>query len=363
MADVKTWWLDADAAIPKFGNLPAAANSVYEGGRLAWSDASGNAIPSSAATATSKCWGFYLSHIDNSTATPGPGNSGLAGGVPGGIPYGAGVALLLGDGTVTEANVGAYVYLSSDSGTTKPTVSLSDAGGTRPLVGYVFPYVRSSSDVDPSAIPVAVGLARPDALDPELAQSSTAFTARAVATSIQAYSNTGTGLITETSNGALATQDGVSTLAVNDVIFFPHGLSNVQNADVGPWQIVSLGGASAKWQLRRPDWWVHGTAIPLVAIIRIGPEGTAWPMSTWRATTTGTIDTTDPLFYPDKQFGTGAVGTQVTGLYARTGAVPTAVDATAAAAVKAVLAAGNGTGTLDFTGTGTDVIKWSVINF
>ena len=67
--------------------------------------------------------------------------------------------------------------------------------------------------------------------------------------------------------------------------------------------------------------------------------------------------------YPSVDKGTGAVGTQVTAIFAAPNAIATAVDATAAAAVKAVLVVGYGVGTLDFTGTGTDAIKYTVQNF
>lgn len=278
MADVKTWPLDADSAIPKIGMLPAGANTITEGGRIAWSNGSGYAIPSSAATAASKAWGIYLTHVDNSTGTTVIGNSGLNNGVPTGVPYVAGFSLLLGDGSVTAANVGAYVYLVSDSGTGKPTVGISDAGGTRPLVGYVAPYVRSSSDVDPSAIPVAIGLARPDTADPELGSGGSAqFKARGVVTAN----------IASLAAFTVASNDGL-TYTANQVVLLVGQTTKTQN---GPYVVGTVTTGTAP--LTRPDWYATGAALQVWAEFRVS-EGTQGANSRWITRTVApvTIDTT-----------------------------------------------------------------------
>lgn len=98
-------------------------------------------------------------------------------------------------------------------------------------------------------------------------------------------------------------------------------------------------------------------------------EGTAWAASTWKATAANpyTIGTTDPLFYPRIVSGTQALSggaATVSSLFVRATTSGLAlVDQTAAAAVKGVLTAGRGTGSLALTGTSTDTILYSVTNF
>ena len=126
-----------------------------------------------------------------------------------------------------------------------------------------------------------------------------------------------------------------------------------------------VGTAGTKFVLTRPSWWATGAGIVQGAEIVLGGEGTIWQGSTWRAfcAKSKVIGTDAATFYPRCHKGTGAVGTQVTAVWAAPAAVVSATDATAAAALKAVLVVGLATGTLDFTGTGTDVIKWVVTNF
>lgn len=199
----------------------------------------------------------------------------------------------------------------------------------------------------------------------ELAGGGARRVARVVITSIAAYAGTGTGVLTASATGAIGAQDG-ATLTAGQLVFLPKVTGGAGGttvaADVGPWIVTDPGGAT-KFVLTRPAWWAHGAAIQQAFDIPIA-EGTVWIGSTWRTTCAAglLVDTGDPLFYPDVQKGTGAVGTVVNGIFALASAQPTAVDATAAAAVKAVLAAGNGTGTLTFTGTGTDAINWTVQN-
>jgi len=330
---------------------PVAANTLCEAGRLGCVNSSGYAVPSSDSDAQT-VWGLFTQQQDNRTSNSPYGAAGakIANILPG-------ADLFLNDGTIAQGNVGQDIFLSDDT-TSPPTVSLNSAGGTKLRVGYLLPFPPATGS--PDAGKPTCSRTRPS---PHAARSTAeAFTARAVATSIAAYAGTGTGALTKSTNGALAAQDGL-TIVVGDIIFLPHGLTNVQAADVGPWLVTGLGGTSSKWTLVRPSWWQHGSAIPLVSIIQIGPSGTSFKNYEWRATTTGTIDTTDPLFYPRVQKGTGAVGTQVTGLYALSGAGLSAMDVTANHSVLPTLVAGNGTGTLDFTGTGTDAINWMVINY
>lgn len=127
------------------------------------------------------------------------------------------------------------------------------------------------------------------------------FRARAVVTTLQAYGGTTTGTLTETSNGAISAADGV-TLAVGDTVFIQAGTTNLSAAsDSGPYVVVALGGASAKWVLTRPAWWQPG-AMPLGGIVELGGEGAAYGGSQWKsfAAKGSTIDgasATDPAFY------------------------------------------------------------------
>lgn len=136
-----------------------------------------------------------------------------------------------------------------------------------------------------------------------IAASCLPFACRAVVTSLAANAGTTTGVLTANANGALATQDGVSTLAVGDNVFIQGGTTNLgAAADSGPWQIQSLGSASSKWVFARPSWWTHGAAMTLAQKIQIGGEGTFWAGTKWTsyAAPASAVDTTDPAFYVDE---------------------------------------------------------------
>lgn len=128
---------------------------------------------------------------------------------------------------------------------------------------------------------------------------------RAVVTSLAANTGTTTGTLTGSANGALGTQDGITTLAVGDDVFIPEGTTNLAAAsDAGPYRIVSLGAAGTKWVLERPPWWLTGNTIGLGSIVEIGPEGTStdpgYAGTVWKtfATKGKIIDTDAPAFWP-----------------------------------------------------------------
>lgn len=279
-----------DSAFPLLLSFPVAANTILYGGTMAATDASGNAVPASA-TASLRLWGRVDTQADNRTATnPGFGAAGDKR-----VTVRPGVFCWANDtgaGAISNADRGQYVFAKDDN-----VVSKSDGGGTYPIAGYVID-VPATGQANAGKVFVAVGMARPEGL---AGSAASAFTARAVATSIAAYDNTGTATITGTANGALGTQDGVSTLAVGDVILLPRGVTNVQTADVGPWQIVALGGASAKYSLTRPAWWRHGGAMLQGAVIEVGGEGTLFGGCAFKAfaATGQIIGTNDPVFWPN----------------------------------------------------------------
>lgn len=285
-----------DQVYPNLLQYPVAASTSIYGGALVALDASGNAVPASA-TGTLKCVGRCEKQALNLATGGSPGATGSAGSIQVQVRQGCFYFNVNADSTIDGTKLGANVYASDDN-----TVSLSDAGGTRPYAGYVVdPATSSSMRGSTTLVGVMVGVANPYATNPELASSaSTAFKARAVVTTLQAYTGSGTGVLTETSNGALSAADGV-TLAVGDVVFIQGGTTNLTAAlDSGPWTVTSLGGGGSKWTLQRPDWFSHGSTMPLGCVIDIGGEGTLWAGTQWKsfaASGSGVVDTNDPTFY------------------------------------------------------------------
>ena len=335
-----------DGVLPPLLSFGVEANTIIYAGGMVGINAAGNAVPMSA-NAALRCVGRCERDAPNRTTDP---SGGAAGAIQvavrmGAFYYDSGVGV----DAITLALL-QEVYASDDH-----TVCATDGGGLRPPVGYVFNVGLTGQ--------VGVLLGFPSLYPGAGEVASVPYVCNAVATSIQAYSGTGTGVLTQTTAAsAFATQDGIAA-AVGNIVWFPHGLANVQAADVGPWQVMVVGSASIKWVCQRPDWWTHGAALPLFADIKIGIGGTVWGNSTWRTSATGTIDTTDPLAYPVKLMGTGAVGTAISNQYVTTTATCQAIDVTATHAVTPTLTAGNGSGSLSFTGTGTDAIMWVIFNF
>jgi hypothetical protein len=287
--DRKTAQLDPNSVIPQLLSFGVEAQTTIYGGAMVATDASGYAVPASANTAL-KVWGRAERQVINTTAA----GAGSAGALqvsvrPGTYFFNVGT----GADAITIADVGLPAYAIDDN-----TVGLTDGGGTRPFAGVIWSVPVAGQYLGQVAI-----LVGPVSASASQEGGSTAYKARAVITSIQAYGGTGTGTLTESSNGALATQDGLSSLAVGDVVLLPEGTTNISAAaDAGPYEIVSLGGASSEWQLTRPSWWEHGAAMQPDQGIDVGGEGTLFGGSTWRvhAAKGVVIDTGDPLLYPDK---------------------------------------------------------------
>lgn len=287
---------------PALLSLPVEANTQIFAGTMVATNASGNAVPASSATAKI-VWGRAERGVNNLTT-----NS----------PFGAAQAQQVlvrkgpfyqnQDGTISQANVGQNCFAADDN-----TVSLSDLGGTRPFAGVIMPMQKGSAAALATSSQVAVWLGAPNAyaLNPQVLTTVTEFKARNVVTSLAAYTGSGTNTLTASANGAWAAQDGV-TNAAGDVVFIFATTSNLTSAvDSGPWVISSLGGASAKFVLVRPDWFVTGAAVIQGLDIVIGGEGTAWAGNTFRsfAGTGQIIGTNDPVFYPKFQSVTTAAMT------------------------------------------------------
>ncbi len=293
-----------DLAYPVLLRYPVEASTNIYGGALVAINAAGNAVPASAIGAL-KCVGRAerqcLNQAVGGTVSPDGIASGVAGSISVPVHQGVFYFNVNGDSTILKAQFGANVYASDDN-----TVSLSDAGGTRPYVGFVLdpPQTATVPNMGTSLtqVGVFVGVANPYAANPELSLSAlaTQFKARAVVTSLQAYGGTGTNTLTESANGAWQAQDGV-TNALNDIVFIQAGTANLTGGlDSGPWQITNLCSAGTKWVLTRPDWWTTGGVMPLGATIEIGGEGSVFLGTSWKsfaAQGSAVIGTNDPAFY------------------------------------------------------------------
>lgn len=279
--DIKT-----DEALGLLLAFPVAASTTLYAGTFGATDSSGNAI--STLTASSKIWGRVERQVDNSSGSAGDKT----------VEVKRGRFYFDNDTTNAVANStprGAYVFAVDNH-----TVGTSDLGGTLPLAGYVID-VPASGSPEYGKVLVAVGQARPDALDPELSASSTAFRARNVATNLAALTFTG-GTFLANANGALGAQDGVTNVA-GDIIMIPAGTITtgvVSAANSGPWLLTSVGG-SGKFSGIRPDWWPHGgTTVPGSAI-NVGGEGTLFGGTRWPTFSAAVvIGTSDPALYPEE---------------------------------------------------------------
>jgi hypothetical protein len=329
----------------------AAATKIYANSIVAM-NASGYAVPASA-TSSLVVIGRAINSADNS--------GGAAGDLEINIEQGAfDFAMASGVNALVDSDIGKVVYAQDDC-----TISKTDQGGTLPIAGVFLGLYTPSNNSTTRAI-VQFG---PSILAGMVgADSFKSYTARAVITSLAAYA-AASGVLTASANGAIGAQDGV-TLAVGDLVILPAytaGAATIAAADVGPYVVTAVGSASAKFVLSRPAWWASSAAIPVGKAIEVGGEGTVWSGSTWKALSgAGVVDTADPKLYPAVVKGTktlsGGAGT-VSNLFVWTAAQAACTDTTAAAAVKAVLTAGNGTGSIALTGTTTDVIGYVITNF
>lgn len=301
IADRKTVIMGAeDNALPVLLTFPVAASTTIYAGSMVAVNAAGYAVPASASPGlkvVGRCERTVINQATGGSATPDGIGNGNAGSVNVRVHQGAFYYDLNTDGgTFSIASFGQNVFAVDDH-----TLSLSDAGGTRPYAGYT---LDGGGTMTPpkslNQVGVMLGVANPFALNPELGGASAAFKARAVVTTLQAYTGSGTNVLTETANGAISAADGV-TLAAGDVVFIQAGTTNLTGAvDSGPWTVTSLGGAGSKWVLTRPDWFTTGAAVQVGQVIDIGGEGAIWKGTQWKsfaATSANVIGTNDPTFY------------------------------------------------------------------
>ena len=117
------------------------------------------------------------------------------------------------------------------------------------------------------------------------------------------YTGTGTGVLSF-ANHLLDVQDGVTNV-VGDGVFLPGGTLGscaITAADVGPYVVTALGGASAKAVFTRPSWWQNGSIVPTSQSVKIGSEGTLFGNTDWTSSAAPgcVVGTTDPAMYPDR---------------------------------------------------------------
>lgn len=330
----------------------AAATKIYANSIVA-KNAAGYAVPASA-DAAQVVIGRALNAVDNS--------AGAAGDLYVQVEQGCfDFNMAAAPNALTNADIGSLVYAQDDN-----TVSKTSQGGTLPVAGVFLGTYQAANSSSVRAL-VQMG---PSLLAGNSGLSQDTFMARGVITSLAAFTGSGTGVLTGSVNGAIGTQDGL-TLAVGDVVILPAvtaGAAVIAAKDVGPYVVTAVGSASAKYVLTRPSWWATGSEIPAGHPLEVYGTGTKWGGTAWKAMCAGglVVDTGDPLLYPQVEKGTKALaaGTgSVTGLFAFTTAQPACTDTSNANALKAVLTAGYGTGTLALTGTGTDVIAFVITNF
>jgi len=155
--------------------------------------------------------------------------------------------------------------------------------------------------------------------------------------------------------------DGVTYVAGDRVLL----VGQTTQSQNGPYVVGAVAGGIAP--LTRPSDWSTGSTQKGGETFE-SSEGTTWANSTWKVTTAGaiTVDTTNTALYPKVVKGTQTLSTgtaNVTNLYILAGAQASLLDTTAAASVKGVLTAGQGTGSFALTGTGSDVLAYVITNW
>jgi hypothetical protein len=109
------------------------------------------------------------------------------------------------------------------------------------------------------------------------------------------------------------TQDGITYVA-GDVVLLTKQTTAAQN---GPYVVGTVSGTAP---LTRPNWWAAASTFMSGAVFEVGFEGTLWGGSRWKATAAaGTIDTNDPVFYPQNVKGVATLSAGVYSLGATEG--------------------------------------------
>jgi hypothetical protein len=285
-----------ESAYPNLIGIGVAASTTIYAETIVAVNASGYAVPASASTAVKVVGRCERQVVNQTTVGPGIGTNGaLQVQVRQGAFYFGNPSS--GVDNITVANLFQPCFVIDDN-----NVGLTDAGGTRPYAGIIYSLGLAGTS-DAGRVAVFLGLANP--YESDAAESgSAAFKAKAVVTALSGtYTGSTTGILTASANSAFGTQDGVTTLAVGDVVILPAGTTHITAAtDAGPYQITALGASGAKWVLTRPDWWATGSVIPNGAKIQLSGDGTLFKATAWKSyAAQGTVvDSTDPSLYPEE---------------------------------------------------------------
>lgn len=266
--------------------LLVEANVLIYGGTMVGTDAAGYAVPASDARCV-MVWGRAERQVNNLNSN---------------APFGAQGAQVVSvrkgpfyqnqDASISQANVGQSCFAVDDN-----TVSLSDAGGTRPYAGVILPGQKASSSALTSTSQVAVWLGLPNAYQSSGDGQLAMYRARSVVTANVASLAAFVGV----TGGSSTNSDGV--LAVQgDIVLLTAQTTPAQN---GPYIVGAVAAGTAA--LTRPTWWKTGSVQPSGTMVSVGGEGTHFKNSTWKAMSanrTFVVDTTDPQFYPQFDFAT-----------------------------------------------------------
>lgn len=251
---------------------------------------------------------------------------------------------------------GQYLVVSSSAGDLQPVTS-----ATPPLAAVVGQAQETTNAGETVSVLLTPGLTA----GAVIAASGGSFSARGVCTSNMSL----TAFVGVTGGTA---QDGITYVAGDRVLL----VSQTTGSQNGLYVVGAVAAGTAPLTLA-PEW-AQGQ-VKAGAVVKAGPEGTAWGNSEWKITATPTsvglyitVGTTDPLFYPRMVTGTKALtsASPSTGTVSNLFALATTsglslVDQTAASAIKGVLTAGRGSGSLALTGpnTVTDSILYTILNW
>lgn len=351
-----------DIVDPVLLQFPVEATTAIYGGALVGVNAAGNAVPLSA-LASVKAVGRAERQAINLASGGSAGATGAAGSISVLVRQGLFLFNINADSAVTQANFGANLYASDDN-----TISLSDAGGVRPYIGFVLAAPGTMS-VPATLVGVMVGQANPYAANP-LAGLAAQYRVRNVVTTLAAYVGTGTNTLTGLVNGAFGAQDGVTNV-VGDIVFAQGGTTNLTGAlDSGPWQISIVGTAGSKYVLVRPDWFTTGGSVNVGQVIDVGPDGAIYAGVQWKSFAVAglaVIGTNDPSFYVGRlvQQVTLAAGTTTVANVGVRSLTKSIISATLQTAANATGTVGYGTitpPTIGYIGTVTFSVKAYVAN-
>lgn len=325
----------------------ATGVKAYKGGRACIDTSTGNVVPGKAST-TLLSIGLFAETVDNTSggATT-PVNVDLENEIT--VRWFANDA---GGSPVAAANLGSDCWIKDDQ-----TVTLAANGNS--VAGRIWA-VDTLKGVGVQQTGGGGGAPGGDYND--FTNPSTELNSFTIQGALDALKTRLTARVASTANVTIAspgaTIDGV-TMAAGDKFF---AAKQTTASEGGLWQ---WNGAAVP--ATRPPEWLTGSIQASGTVVQIGGEGTANANGQWKLTSAAcTVGTSSPAFYPRIVKGSTVLvaGTKtITNLFILAGAFAVGSDQTAANAVAAVPTAGQGTGSLVLTGTGTDTVLYEVANW